>query len=56
MSPAKDLNWFWQAWYYQNGGIPDLAISQALKRKTTAIHLSLKTRADFPLTYGHFLL
>ena len=24
----QNLNWFWNAWYYQNGGIPDMAIKE----------------------------
>ncbi|HPS83046.1 MAG TPA: hypothetical protein PLA88_01935, partial [Bacteroidales bacterium] len=27
----RDLNWYWMAWYYQTGGIPDLAIKSVTK-------------------------
>ena len=27
----RDLNWYWMAWYYQVGGIPDLAIESVTK-------------------------
>lgn len=27
----RDLNWYWMAWYYQMGGIPDLSVQDASK-------------------------
>jgi len=29
----RDLDWYWMAWYYQVGGIPDLAIKNVLQKK-----------------------
>lgn len=45
---GQDLTWFWQAWYYQNGGIPDLAIDQ-VKRSGHKIEVVVVNKGDFPL-------
>ena len=44
----QNLNWYWQAWYYQNGGIPDLAISNVVK-KTNHFNVTIENKGDLPL-------
>ena len=46
--PQRDLNWFWQAWYYQNGGIPDLAISKVIKTKNGFV-VTIENKGDLPI-------
>lgn len=45
---GQNLNWFWESWYYQNGGIPDLAISN-VEKKDNRYTLTIENRGDFPL-------
>ncbi len=44
----QDLNWFWQSWYYQNGGIPDLAITNVIK-KGQQWTVTISNKGDLPL-------
>lgn len=44
----QDLNWFWQAWYYQNGGIPDLAITNAT-RKENQFTVTVENKGNLPM-------
>ncbi|HLN52680.1 MAG TPA: M1 family metallopeptidase [Lentimicrobium sp.] len=44
----QDLNWYWQAWYYQNGGIPDLSISDVSKTDKT-LTITIENKGDLPL-------
>ncbi len=44
----QNLNWYWQAWYFQYGGIPDLAITNVVK---TGNHynISIENKGDLPI-------
>jgi len=44
----RDLDWYWMAWYYQVGGIPDLAIKNVTKsgNKYTAV---IENKGQMPL-------
>lgn len=44
----QNLNWYWQAWYYQNGGIPDLAISNVIKTNNT-FTITIENKGDLPI-------
>ena len=44
----QNLNWFWNAWYYQNGGIPDLAIND-VSRNHGCYKVGIVNRGDLPL-------
>ncbi|PKP03431.1 MAG: hypothetical protein CVU11_08045 [Bacteroidetes bacterium HGW-Bacteroidetes-6] len=44
----QNLNWFWQAWYYQNGGIPDLAII-SVTQKDKQLTVTVENKGDLPL-------
>jgi hypothetical protein len=44
----QDLNWFWNAWYFQNGGIPDLAIGQ-VTRTEGKTQVCVINKGDLPL-------
>ena len=44
----QDLNWFWNVWYFQNGGIPDLAIDQ-VTRAEGKTEVCVVNKGDFPL-------
>lgn len=44
----QNLNWFWQAWYYQMGGIPDLAIT-GVEKTGNRLSLTVENRGDLPL-------
>ncbi len=44
----QDLNWFWQAWYYQNAGIPDLAIKEVVK-KENHFTVTIENKGDLPM-------
>lgn len=44
----QDLDWFWQAWYYQMGGIPDLAITDA-ERKGNRVSVTIENKGNLPL-------
>ena len=43
-----DLNWFWQAWYYQMGGIPDLSITGA-ETNGNHLNITIENKGDLPL-------
>lgn len=45
---GRNLNWFWQAWYYQDGGIPDLAISKVIKTKNGFV-VTIENKGDLPI-------
>jgi hypothetical protein len=45
---GQDLGWYWEAWYYQNGGIPDLAISKADK-KDGHYEVTVENKGDLPI-------
>lgn len=44
----QNLNWFWNAWYYQNGGIPDMAIKE-VNRNHAHYKITVVNRGDLPL-------
>ncbi len=44
----KNLNWFWQSWYFQNGGIPDLAITKVVKDKNK-FSVTVENKGDIPI-------
>lgn len=44
----QNLNWFWQAWYFQNGGIPDLSITNVNKNENK-IDITITNKGDLPL-------
>lgn len=44
----QNLDWFWSVWYYQNGGIPDLAIDK-VTRDAGKVQVTLVNKGDFPL-------
>lgn len=44
----QDLNWFWNAWYYQNGGIPDLAITD-VKNSNKVLSISIENKGNIPI-------
>ena len=44
----RNLNWFWNAWYYQNGGIPDMAIKE-VNRNHAHYKITVVNRGDLPL-------
>lgn len=44
----QNLNWFWQAWYYQSGGIPDLAITNVVK-KDNQYNITIENKGDIPI-------
>lgn len=45
---GQNLNWFWNVWYYQNGGIPDLAIDK-VTRTAGKVKVTVVNKGDFPL-------
>jgi len=45
---GQNLNWFWNVWYYQQGGIPDLAIDK-VTRETGKVQVTVANKGDFPL-------
>ncbi|PLW93288.1 MAG: hypothetical protein C0592_06615 [Marinilabiliales bacterium] len=45
---GQDLNWYWQAWYFQQGGIPDLAIAEA-KKTDLGYDITVENKGNFPL-------
>lgn len=45
---GQNLNWFWNVWYYQNGGIPDLAIDK-VTRTAGKVEVTVVNKGDFPL-------
>lgn len=45
---GQNLNWFWNVWYYQNGGIPDLAIDK-VTRTAGKVEVTVANKGDFPL-------
>jgi len=45
---GQDLSWFWQAWYYQVGGVPDLAITNVIK-SGNHIEITIGNRGDIPV-------
>ena len=45
---GQNLNWFWNVWYYQQGGIPDLAIDK-VTRETGKVQVTVVNKGDFPL-------
>lgn len=44
----ENLNWFWQAWYFQHGGIPDLAIASVDSNKGS-IEITIVNKGDLPI-------
>jgi len=44
----QNLNWFWQAWYYQMGGIPDLAIT-GVEKTGNRLSVTVENSGDLPL-------
>jgi hypothetical protein len=44
----QDLNWYWNAWYYQTSGIPDLAIVDVSK-KGEEVTITIENKGDIPL-------
>jgi hypothetical protein len=44
----QDLTWYWQAWYYQSGGIPDLAITK-VTNANNKFEVSIENKGDLPL-------
>ena len=44
----QNLNWFWQAWYFQKGGVPDLAIAD-VKTNGNEINLTIKNNGELPM-------
>jgi Peptidase family M1 domain len=44
----QNLNWYWLAWYYQNGGIPDLAISD-VEKQDNKFTISITNKGDLPI-------
>ncbi|HLO91321.1 MAG TPA: M1 family metallopeptidase [Lentimicrobium sp.] len=45
---SQDLTWFWQAWYYQAGGIPDLALTN-VQHQGNKLNLVVRNNGDIPL-------
>lgn len=45
---GQNLNWFWHVWYYQNGGMPDLAIDK-VTRVANKVQVTVDNKGDFPL-------
>lgn len=44
----RDLDWYWMAWYYQVGGIPDLAIKSVTK-KDNRFTVIVENKGQLPL-------
>lgn len=44
----QDLNWYWQAWYYQNGGSPDMAIT-GVSPEDGKLTVTIQNKGDIPL-------
>ena len=44
----QNLNWYWQAWYFQNGGIPDLAINKVVK-SGNQFNVTIENKGDLPI-------
>lgn len=44
----RDLNWYWMAWYYQVGGVPDLAIKSVTK-KENKYSVIVENKGQLPL-------
>jgi len=44
----RDLNWYWMAWYYQTGGIPDLAI-KSLTKSGNKYTVVVENKGQLPL-------
>ncbi len=44
----QNLNWFWNAWYFQYGGIPDLALA-SVNNKNNSIDVTVINNGDLPL-------
>ena len=47
----QDLNWYWQAWYYQNGGFPDMAVTVDENGSQTEgkLMITVVNKGDIPL-------
>ncbi len=45
---GRDLDWFWLAWYYRQGGIPDLSIKSA-KIKNYIINIIIENKGTLPM-------
>lgn len=45
---GQDLNWYWQAWYFQSGGIPDMAIN-SVKKVDVGYEVIVENKGNFPL-------
>lgn len=44
----QNLNWFWQAWYFQSGGMPDLAISN-VSVNNKQVNITITNKGDLPI-------
>ena len=44
----QNLNWFWLAWYFKSGGIPDLAISNVVKTENH-FNITIENKGDLPI-------
>ena len=45
---GRNLDWFWLAWYYRQGGIPDLSIKSA-KIKNDRINIIVENKGTLPM-------
>jgi hypothetical protein len=45
---GQDLNWYWQAWYFLSGGIPDMAIN-TVKKVDSGYEVIVENKGNFPL-------
>ena len=44
----QNLNWYWQAWYFQSGGIPDMAITNVVKTGNH-FNITIENKGDLPI-------
>jgi len=44
----RNLNWYWQAWYFQYGGIPDLAFTN-VSRTGNHFDITVENKGDLPI-------
>ena len=44
----QNLNWFWQSWYFQHGGVPDLAIT-SVDNSDNKIDIVIANNGDLPM-------
>ncbi len=50
----QNLNWFWQAWYFQSGGVPDLAIS-SVNKNDNKIEITISNNGNLPIPVALYL-